>query len=304
MSDLCHFLTVRNLDRHQIDNILNSAHSYSKGAAPQCPTGKKLLASAFFEPSLRTQTSFEAAMIRIGGHILGARSTSGSRANASHEESLSDSARVMSGYADVIVFRHGSAAALKVYADHSEVPVINAGNGNGSEAEHPTQALCDLYTIKQHFGQIDGLTVGIVGSLQKRAVRSLLHALSNYKVRILIPNTAPIRILLEDEVYLSERDVDLIVLDSVEDLIKASDVIYHGGLAADWQQQLGEEFFLTADRLKGARAGAIVMHPMPRPGSISTDVDKTIHAKYFDCAKNGVAVRMAVLGRVLQAEGG
>lgn len=173
MSYAKHFLSIRDLSKERIVGLIADAENFSKyvGDYPAV-LESKLLASAFFEPSLRTQLSFEAAMVRLGGKVLGMGSPNGSRANSAHEESLADSAKVVSGYADVIVFRHSAPGALKLYTEYSSVPVINAGNGNGPDSEHPSQALCDLYTIKKHFGKIDGLTVALLGSLQKRAILS------------------------------------------------------------------------------------------------------------------------------------
>lgn len=295
-----HFLSLRGAKATQLEAFFTAtdrmAASQEAALEPSCPH----LISLFYEPSLRTQVSFEMAMLRLGGRTLGGGSMTGTRANSSHEESLADAARVLSGYADVVVLRHPSPGALAVFAAHSSVPVVNAGNGNGLGAEHPSQALCDLYTIRRHFGHIDGLTFCLLGSLQKRAVRSLLLGLAAYpQVVVLVPTSCPIPLLPQDRAYAEEHGVTVQDCDSVDDAICCSDVIYHGGLSADWQPQLGEEFFLTAARLRKARAAAIVMHPLPRPGSISVDVDGTPHARYFECARHGVAVRMALLKGVL-----
>ncbi|MDQ0569991.1 aspartate carbamoyltransferase catalytic subunit [Variovorax paradoxus] len=262
--------------------------------------GTKLLASFFFEPSLRTQASFEAAMLRLGGKVLGNGSSSGHRANSSHEESMADAARVMSSFADVIVFRHSSPNALPVFVENSAVPVINAGNGNGAGAEHPSQALCDLYTIQKHFGRLNGLSVSLLGNLQKRAIRSLVAGLGKYKeISLNIPRNLAFPLLDEDEKRARRDGLAINCFDTIEEVIANGDVIYHGGLAADWQPQLGEDHFLTATKLRAARSHSIVMHPLPRPGSIAIDVDQTRHAKYFECAANGVPVRMAVLESIL-----
>lgn len=301
MSYAKHFLSIRDLRKERIVGLIADAENFSKhvGDYPAV-LESKLLASAFFEPSLRTQLSFEAAMVRLGGKVLGMGSPNGSRANSAHEESLADSAKVVSGYADVIVFRHSAPGALKLYTEYSSVPVINAGNGNGPDSEHPSQALCDLYTIKKHFGKIDGLTVALLGSLQKRAIRSLIHALSQFRdITIVYPRSTSVELLEVDQRCLEASSHHIQIAETVEDAIKTCDVIYHGGLSADWQPQLGEEYFLTAQRLRCARKDAIVLHPLPRPGSISTDVDSTAHAKYFDCAKHGVAIRMALLNTLL-----
>jgi aspartate carbamoyltransferase catalytic subunit len=262
--------------------------------------GTKLLASFFFEPSLRTQASFEAAMLRLGGKVLGVGSANGSRANSSHEESMADAARVMSSFADLIVFRHSSPHALNVFVENSDVPVINAGNGNGVGAEHPSQALCDLYTIHKHFGRVHGLSVSLLGNLQKRAIRSLIAGLAKFEgMSLNVQDKLAFPLLEEDVNLMRQNGLKLNLFDRAEDVIASGDVIYHGGLTADWQTQLGEDHFLTAAKLRFAREHSIVMHPLPRPGSIAIDVDTTRHAKYFQCAANGVPVRMAVLESML-----
>lgn len=291
------------LDLEDIEAIFERAetvqHKNGPGRLRQY-FGTKLLASFFFEPSLRTQASFEAAMLRLGGKVLGCGSANGSRANSLHEESMADAARVMSSFADVIVFRHSSPHALRVFVENSDVPVINAGNGNGAGAEHPSQALCDLYTIHKHFGKVHGLSISLLGNLQKRAVRSLVAGLSKFRdISLNVPSDLAFPLLAEDLDVVQKNRLHLNVFDCIEDVIANGDVIYHGGLTADWQTQLGEDHFLTAAKLRGAREHSIVMHPLPRPGSIAVDVDRTRHAKYFQCAANGVPVRMAVLESML-----
>jgi aspartate carbamoyltransferase catalytic subunit len=299
-------LSIRQFDREALEDIFSEAQTMAaylrEGSGPSL-LRDRLLATHFTEPSLRTKLSFEAAHIRLGGQILGSSATEGERAFSAILESLQDTARVISSYADVIVVRNPAPSAVQLFAEHAAVPVINAGSGQGAGSEHPTQALLDLYTIYRERETLDGLRLLIVGSPTKRASRSLLLALAMFddvEVRIFAP--AGSSLPTEDERYLGERGVRVLRVDDPTTEYGDVDVIYHSGQAGDCQAQLPEAFALTAAALKKSGTRAIVLHPLPRPGSISYDVDAMPNARYFQAARNGLAVRMVLLARLFSAE--
>jgi aspartate carbamoyltransferase catalytic subunit len=297
-------MSIRQFDREAIENIFSEADVMAahlrEGSGPAI-LHDRLLTTYFAEPSLRTKLSFEAAHVRLGGKILGTSATEGERAFSAILESLQDTARVMSSYADVIIVRHPAPSAVQLFAEYSDVPVINAGSGQGDGSEHPTQALLDLYTINNERESLDGLRLLLIGSPAKRAARSLLLGLAAFDavdVRIFAPRGAWLS--AADEGYLTGRGVKLRRIEDPAEEYSAVDVIYHSGQAADCQAQLPEAFLLTAAALGGSRAH--VLHPLPRPGSISYDVDDLPNALYFKAAKNGLAVRMVVLARMFSTE--
>jgi aspartate carbamoyltransferase catalytic subunit len=299
-------LSVCQFPREALEDIFSEAQTMAaylrEGGGPAL-LRDRLLATHFAEPSLRTKLSFEAAHIRLGGQILGGSATEGERAFSAILESLQDTARVMSSYADVIIVRNPAPSAVQLFAENSDVPIINAGSGQGPGSEHPTQALLDLYTIHRERETLDGLRLLIVGSTTKRAARSLLLALAMFddvEVRIFAPKSSWVPI--EDERYLKERGVRLVRVDDPAAEYAKVDVIYHSGQAADCQAQLPEAFTLTAAALRKSGTRALVLHPLPRPGSISYDVDALPNARYFQAAHNGLAVRMVLLARLFSAE--
>jgi len=299
-------LSIRQFDREAFENIFSEAQVMAahlrEGSGPGI-LRDRLLATHFAEPSLRTKLSFEAAHIRLGGQVLGASATEGERASSAILESLQDMARVMSGYADVIIVRHPVSAAVELFANCAEVPVINAGSGQGDGSEHPTQALLDLYTLHLERESLDGLRLLLMGSPTKRAARSLLLALAAFEaVDVAIFSPRESWLPPADEDYLRQRGVRLRRVEDPVAEYGSVDVIYHSGQAADCQTQLPETFMLTAAALKHSGSRAHVLHPLPRPGSISYDVDALPNALYFKAAKNGLAVRMVVLARLFSAE--
>jgi len=299
-------LSIRQFDRSAMEAIFSEAQTMAdhlrEGSGPDV-LQDRLMATYFAEPSLRTKLSFEAAHIRLGGKVLGASATEGERAFSAILETLQDTARVMAGYCDVIVVRHPVSSAVQLFADCSDVPVINGGSGQGEGSEHPTQALLDLYTIHSERESLDGLRLLLMGSPAKRAARSLLLGLAEFRsidVRIFVPRGAWLS--PADESYLISRGVKLTRIDDPASEFGAVDVIYHSGQAADSQPQLPEAFMLTASALVKSGSRAHVLHPLPRPGSISYDVDALPNALYFKAAKNGVAIRMVILARMFSTD--
>ncbi|HEY1419394.1 MAG TPA: aspartate carbamoyltransferase [Candidatus Dormibacteraeota bacterium] len=263
----------------------------------------QVMAALFYEPSTRTRLSFEAAMLRLGGLTMG---TDNARefSSAAKGETLEDTIRIVSGYADVIVMRHNEEGAAKRAAAVSTVPIINAGDGPG---QHPTQALLDLYTIRAELHKIDGINVAMVGDLANgRTVRSLTYLLSKYR-DIKVWFVAPPAVRMRDDLkaHLDEHRIPWIETEDLESVLPEVDVVY--------QTRIQKERFADPgvyNALKGVyridkrslglmRKYAIVMHPLPRVDEIDPAVDEDPRAAYFRQARNGLHIRMALLDRLL-----
>jgi len=258
----------------------------------------------FFEPSTRTRLSFEAAMLDLGGSVLSVHS--GANSSASKGESINDTARVASCYADIIAMRHPLEGAPAVAAVSAEIPVINAGDGGHC---HPTQTLADLCTIKNEKGVIDGLTVGFCGDLKYgRTVHSLINALARYKnVKIVL--ISPDELRIPD--YVKQGPLANMEYTEVTDLEKALpflDVLYMTRVQqerfADRAQyeRLKDVYILTPEKMEKAKADTIVLHPLPRVNEISVGVDADERACYFKQVKWGKFMRMALIKLLLSGE--
>lgn len=264
----------------------------------------KTLAYLFYEPSTRTRLSFESAMASIGGNSLGISDTNSS--STQKGESLADTVRMMSIYSDVLVLRHTLDGSSRFAAEVSDKPVINAGSGT---EEHPTQAIQDLFTIKKEKKKIDGLKIGIVGDLKYgRTVYSLLYGLGNYDVdvRLISPESLRIR---SDSTYEIKQRLDYTESTNVEDHIDELDVLYVTRIQKerfpDEEEYLKVKgsYVVGMDLLKQMKEDSIILHPLPRIDEISTDIDKTKNAKYFEQAEYGKHTRAALLGLTLNENG-
>ena len=256
----------------------------------------KILATLFYEPSTRTRFSFEAAMHRLGGRVL---STEHARVFSSEieAEQIEDTIRIISGYCDVIVLRHTEAGGAKRAARVSSVPIINAGDG--SNGQHPTQALLDLYTIYRRRRSLDGLSIAIVGELDRgRTARSLAYLLSKFE-RVKIHFVSPPEVRMREDIldHLDEHDVWYDVLHDVEPVVGSVDVIYQTRIGPDRVADRDALARFTIDRrlLKRMKADAMILHPLPRTVEIDKSVDDDPRALYFEQARNGLFVRMALL---------
>ena len=264
----------------------------------------KTLGYLFYEPSTRTRLSFDAAMASIGGNSLGISDVSSS--STQKGESLADTVRIMSIYSDVLVLRHTLDGSSRFAAEVSDKPVINAGSGT---EEHPTQAIQDLFTIKKEKKKIDGLKIGIVGDLKYgRTVYSLLYGLGNYDVdvRLISPDSLRIR---SDSTYEIKKRLDFAESANIEDHIDELDVLYVTRIQKerfpDEEEYLKVKgsYVVGLDLLKKMKDDAIILHPLPRIDEISTDVDNTKNAKYFEQAEYGKHTRAALLGLTLNENG-
>jgi aspartate carbamoyltransferase catalytic subunit len=263
----------------------------------------QVMAALFYEPSTRTRLSFEAAMLRLGGQTMG---TDNARefSSAAKGETLEDSIRIVGGYADVIVIRHNEEGAAKRAASVSSVPIINAGDGPG---QHPTQALLDIYTIKDELNRVDGIKVAMVGDLANgRTVRSLTYLLSKFK-DIKIWFVAPPAVAMRDDLktHLDEHHISWVETEDLESVLPEVDVVYMTRIQKerfadpDAYNAVKGIYRLDARSLALMRKYAIVMHPLPRIDEIASEVDEDPRAAYFRQARNGLPVRMALLDRLL-----
>lgn len=261
----------------------------------------KLLANLFYEPSTRTSASFTAAMERLGGSVIPINEVKYS--SVSKGESLPDTVRSLEAYVDVIVLRHPEEGATALAAQYTKKPIINAGDGVG---EHPTQALLDLFTILEELGEVDGLTITLVGDLKYgRTVHSLARLLSRYQVALnyVSPDILPMpdKIVAEIE----ETGTPQTVYTNLEDVIGDSDVVYVTRVQkerfenpADYDAVAGA-YVISPETMKSAKDRMVLMHPLPRVNEISIDVDDDPRAAYFRQMEYGMYVRMALLALVL-----
>jgi len=264
----------------------------------------KTLGYIFFEPSTRTRLSFQAAMALIGGTSLGIADVSSS--SVQKGESLYDTVKVMSGYADVLVLRHPLDGSSRFSAEISQKPIINGGSGT---EEHPTQAIQDLFTIKREKKKIDGLKIGIVGDLKYgRTVYSLLHGLCNYDVdvHLISPESLKIR---NDSTYDIKKQLSYTESTSLDEYIDDLDVLYVTRIQKERFPDEEEyikmkgSYVIGLDVVKKMKEDAIILHPLPRIDEISTDVDSSDQAKYFEQAEYGKYTRAALLGLILNENG-
>ena len=280
------------------DDIKNHPENYSE----KCH-GKKL-ATCFYEPSTRTRLSFEAAMLNLGGSVLGFSSADSS--SAAKGESVSDTIRVISSYADICAMRHPKEGAPLVASQRSLIPVINAGDGGH---QHPTQTLTDLFTIRSLRGEIKDLTIGLCGDLKfGRTVHSLINALVRYpgiKFVLISPEELKVPEYIREDV-LEKNGYEYKEVDSLDDVMGELDILYMTRVQKErfFNEEdyirLKDFFILTPEKMKLAKENMMVLHPLPRVNEISVDVDDDPRAMYFTQAKYGVFIRMALILTLLE----
>lgn len=263
----------------------------------------KKLATLFYEPSTRTRLSFEAAMLNLGGSVLGFSSADSS--SASKGESVADTIRVISGYADIAAMRHPKEGAPRRAAYYSSIPVINAGDGGH---QHPTQTLTDLLTIYRRKGRLSDMTIGLCGDLKfGRTVHSLIKSLSRYPgIRFVLISPEELRV--PDYVIteaLKPNNIEYVEMTSLEEAMPQLDILYMTRVQRErfFNEEdyirLKDTYILTADKMKLAKPDMAVLHPLPRVNEIALPVDDDPRAAYFEQAANGVYVRMALIMTLL-----
>ncbi len=296
-----HLVETQQFDRKSIKELFSVASSFE--GKREKSLDNKILAALFFEPSTRTRLSFESAMHRLGGDVI--TMESGDSSSAAKGETLEDSIKVISNYADVIVIRHNEVGSAARAAEVSSVPVINAGDGN--MGQHPTQALLDLYTIQRELGREDDIHVAIVGNLKYyRSPRSLAYLLSKYKqMRVTFISSLGMRMDDDVKAHLREHNVAFTETEDMQEGIADADVVYQTRIAKEWikdeeeyEKQRGR-YIITRAVADGLKQGAIIIHPLPRVGEISPDVDDSPHAVYFKQVGYGLIVRMAIIKTML-----
>jgi aspartate carbamoyltransferase len=297
-------LSVKQFSRNDLENIFAVAHEMRE-MVTRIGTFDllkgKILASLFYEPSTRTSSSFTAAMERLGGSVIPINEVRYS--SVSKGESLPDTVRTLECYADVIVLRHPEVGASALAAQYARKPVINAGDGVG---EHPTQALLDLFTIVEELGQVDGLTVTMLGDLKYgRTVHSLARLLSLFDIRLNYVSPEILRMPPEIIAELKEKNIPQAEYAALDPIIEQTDVLYVTRVQKERFADLSEyesvkgAFVITAGTMQQAKERMIVMHPLPRVGEIAMEVDEDPRAAYFRQMEYGLYVRMALLAMVL-----
>ncbi len=301
-----HLIAIRDLEEQDIQRILDYAKLIKQKPSDfSNRLNGKILALAFWEPSTRTQLSFETAMMRLGGSVTGFSSSAGT--SLEKGESLSDTITMLANYADGIVIRHplrGSARLAAEVAHKYGVPVISGGSGS---QEHPTQALLDIFTINEFFGQLSGLNIALMGDLRySRTISSLLFALSKFgKNTINLISHPSLRLQEELRLDLEETNLELIETEDLTEIISEVDVLYVTRLQKErfpdpiLYQKVKGSFQLRSSLLKSAKDNSLILHPLPRVDEIPYEIDRFPQAKYFIQAKNGVYVRMAILDLLL-----
>ena len=302
-----HLISPLDFSVEELDELLNLANDIENNPDKYADACKrKKLATCFYEPSTRTRLSFEAAMLNLGGSVLGFAGADSS--SAAKGESVSDTIRIISNYADICAMRHPKEGAPLVAATKSKIPVINAGDGGH---QHPTQTLTDLLTIRSLKGRLDNITIGLCGDLKfGRTVHSLIHALVRYEnVKFVLISPEELRIpeyIRED--VLEEHGVEYKEVERLEDAIGELDVLYMTRVQRErfFNEEdyirLKDFYVLNKAKLELAKDDMLILHPLPRVNEIAVEVDDDPRAVFFKQAKYGVYVRMALILTLLGIE--
>ena len=300
-------IDILDLTPDEIEGLLATAQDIIKNPdryAHACD--RKKLATLFFEPSTRTRLSFEAAMYELGGHVLSV--TDAATSSASKGESVADTAKTVSCYADIIAMRHPKEGAALVAARNASIPVINAGDGGHC---HPTQTMADLLTIRREKGSFSGLTIGLCGDLKfGRTVHSLINAMARYpgnRFVLISPEELKLPSYVKKDV-LAGKGIPYAQTTSLEEAMPELDVLYMTRVQRERffneedYLRLKDSYILDMAKLRGARADLCVMHPLPRVNEIAVEVDADPRACYFKQVLNGKYMRMALILKLLEVE--
>ena len=300
-----HLMSPLDFSREELEQLMDLADDiklHPEKYSEKCH-GKKL-ATCFYEPSTRTRLSFEAAMLNLGGSVLGFSSADSS--SAAKGESVSDTIRVISSYADICAMRHPKEGAPLVASQRSLIPVINAGDGGH---QHPTQTLTDLFTIRSLRGEIKDLTIGLCGDLKfGRTVHSLINALVRYpgiKFVLISPEELRVPEYIREDV-LEKKGYEYKEVDSLDDVMGELDILYMTRVQKErfFNEEdyirLKDFFILTPEKMRLAKKDMMVLHPLPRVNEISVDIDDDPRAMYFKQAQYGVYIRMALILTLLE----
>lgn len=300
-------IDIKDLSVLEIDNLIKVANDIIDNREKYSHVcDGKILATLFFEPSTRTRLSFESAMLRLGGKVLGFSEASSS--STSKGETLSDTVCVVSGYADIIAMRHPKEGAPMVASKKSIVPIINAGDGGHY---HPTQTLTDLLTISRKKGRLDNLTIGVCGDLKfGRTIHSLITAMIRYpniKFVLISPDELKLPEYIITEV-LKKNNIEYVETNNIEEYMDELDILYMTRVqkerffSEEEYIRLKDYYILDKDKLRNAKKDLCILHPLPRVNEIHIDVDDDPRACYFEQAYNGVYIRMALILMLLEVE--
>jgi len=302
-----HLINPLDFSVEEIDKLIDVAEDIMKSPEKYTEVAQnKILATCFYEPSTRTRLSFESAMIRLGGQVLGFSEATSS--SASKGESVSDTVKVVGCYSDIIAMRHPKEGSALVASMKSPVPIINAGDGGH---QHPTQTLTDLLTIHSYKRRLDNLTIGLCGDLKfGRTVHSLITALVRYPgVKFVLVSPEELRIpeFIREDV-LRKNNIPFEEVETLEDVMPNMDILYMTRVQRErfFNEEdyirLKDRYILDTAKMKFAPEDMIIMHPLPRVNEISVEVDEDPRAVYFNQAKNGVYIRMALIMMLLGLE--
>ena len=299
-----HLIDPLDLTQQEITQLLDLADRIcADPAAYQEVANHKKLATLFYEPSTRTRLSFEAAMLNLGGHVLGFPSENVS--SATKGESVADTIRVVSCYADIVAMRHPKEGAPLRASRYSRIPVINAGDGGHN---HPTQTLTDLMTIRKEKGRFDNLTIGFCGDLKfGRTVHSLVAAMSRYSgIRFVFVSPEELKLpRYVKEQYVKSKNIPYTQSTSLEEVMPDLDILYMTRVQKERffneedYLRLKDSYILTPEKLENAKEDLRILHPLPRVNEISVAVDNDPRACYFKQAQNGRYIRMALIMKLL-----
>ena len=302
-----HLLSPLDFSVEELDNLMDIAKDIEANPekyAHACE-GKKL-ATLFYEPSTRTRLSHEAAMINLGGSVLGFSSADSS--SASKGESVADTIRVISCFADICAMRHPKEGAAMVASQHATIPVINAGDGGH---QHPTQTLTDMLTIRSLKGRLDNMTIGLCGDLKfGRTVHSLIHALVRYpgiRFVLISPEELKLPSYIREDV-LDQKHIPYVEVEKLEDAMPELDILYMTRVQKErfFNEEdyirLKDSYILNKEKMKLAKDSMFVLHPLPRVNEISTEVDSDPRAAYFKQVQYGMYVRMALIMTLLEVQ--
>ena len=299
-------IDILELDVNEIKELIDKANDIIANPAKYSEKcrGKKL-ATLFFEPSTRTRLSFEAAMYELGGNVLGFSEAQSS--SAAKGESIADTAKTTSCYADIIAMRHPKEGAPLVAAMNASIPVINAGDGGHN---HPTQTLTDLLTIQREKGRLDNLTVGFCGDLKfGRTVHSLINALSRYEnIKFVLVSPEELKLPSYVKETLKKNNLEYVQTTDLDSVMPELDILYMTRVQRERffneedYLRLKDSYILRPERLNTAKTDLAIMHPLPRVNEISVEIDNDPRACYFKQVLNGKYIRMALILKLLEVE--
>lgn len=301
-----HLLSPLDMSVEELDSLFDLANDIEKNPDKYKDACRnKKIATLFYEPSTRTRLSFEAAMINLGGQVLGFSEAASS--SAAKGESLADTIKVVSCYADICAMRHPKEGSALVAANNANIPVINAGDGGH---QHPTQTLTDLLTIRSLKGKLGGFTIGLCGDLKfGRTVHSLINALLRYDdIKFILISPEELKVPDYIREAIEEAGCEYEEVTNLDDVMGDLDILYMTRVQRErfFNEEdyirLKDSFILTKDKMKEAREDMLVLHPLPRVNEISVKVDKDPRAVYFKQAQYGVYVRMALILTLMEVE--